>query len=221
MKALVVEDNALLGKSVKRGLQEAGWIVDLAVDGEEALYLVEASQYDVVLLDWMLPKRSGLDFIRHLRADANDIPIIMMTAKGDLADRVEGLERGADDYLVKPFEMAELIARVNALYRRAAGRGTSSLEVGALKIDLSGARVTRAGEPLELTGKEYDLLVALASKPGQLLTRNALIGLLYPFDTEPDSNSLDVFLARLRRKLIGSGAEIETLRGKGFILRVR
>jgi len=220
MKALLVEDNALLGKSVQRGLQEAGWIVDLAIDGEEALYLLQSSEYDVALFDWMLPKRSGLDLVRHLRATGSELPVLMLTARGELADRVEGLERGADDYLVKPFEMAELIARVNALYRRAAGRGSPTLQLGELSLDLAGARVSRAGQALELTGKEYDLLAALAAKPEQLLTRSALLGLLYPFDMEPDSNSLDVLLARLRRKLAGSGVEIETVRGKGFILHV-
>ncbi|MDY7560667.1 response regulator transcription factor [Pseudomonas sp. 10B1] len=220
MKALLVEDNALLGKSVKRGLEEGGWIVDLATDGEEAQYLLQSSEYDLALFDWMLPKLSGLDLVRQLRAAGSELPVLMLTARGELADRVEGLERGADDYLVKPFDMPELIARVNALYRRAAGRGSSILRLGELSLELSSARVTRNGQVLELTGKEYDLLAALAAKPEQLLMRTALLGLLYPFDMEPDSNSLDVLLVRLRRKLSGSGVEIETVRGKGFILHV-
>lgn len=220
MKALLVEDNPLLGKSVRRGLQEAGWIVDLAIDGEEALYLLQSSEYDVALFDWMLPKRSGIELLRMLRATGSDLPVLMLTARSELADRVKGLEQGADDYLVKPFELPELIARVNALYRRATGGGSSTLFLGELRLDISKARVTRDGQTLDLTGKEYDLLAALAAKPEQILTRNAILGLLYPFDMEPDSNSLDVLLLRLRRKLAGSGVEIETVRGKGFILHV-
>lgn len=220
MKALLVEDNPLLGKSVQRGLQEAGWIVDLAIDGEEALYLLQSSEYDVALFDWMLPKRSGIELLRMLRATGSDLPVLMLTARSELADRVKGLEQGADDYLVKPFELPELIARVNALYRRATGGGSSTLFLGELRLDISKARVTRDGQTLDLTGKEYDLLAALAAKPEQILTRNAILGLLYPFDMEPDSNSLDVLLLRLRRKLAGSGVEIETVRGKGFILHV-
>lgn len=220
MKALVVEDNVLLGKSVRRGLEEGGWVVDLALDGKEALYFVESSEYDVIVLDWMLPKLSGLDFVKAVRAQAREVPIIMVTAKGDLRDRVEGLDQGADDYLVKPFDMVELIARVNALYRRSTARGATLLELAGLNIDLATMSVTINQTPLVLTGKEYDLLVALASKAGQLVKRTAITGLLYSLDMEPDSNSLDVLLARLRRKLMGSGIEIETLRGKGFTLRV-
>lgn len=220
MKALVVEDNVLLGKSVRRGLEEGGWVVDLALDGKEALYFVESSEYDVIVLDWMLPKLSGLDFVKTVRAQSREVPIIMVTAKGDLRDRVEGLDQGADDYLVKPFDMVELIARVNALYRRSTARGATLLELAGLNIDLATMSVTINQAPLVLTGKEYDLLVALASKAGQLVKRTAITGLLYSLDMEPDSNSLDVLLARLRRKLMGSGVEIETLRGKGFTLRV-
>lgn len=220
MKALVVEDNVLLGKSVRRGLEEGGWVVDLALDGKEALYFVESSEYDVIVLDWMLPKLSGLDFVKTVRAQAREVPIIMVTAKGDLRDRVQGLDQGADDYLVKPFDMVELIARVNALYRRSTARGATLLELAGLNIDLATMSVTINQTPLVLTGKEYDLLVALASKAGQLVKRTAITGLLYSLDMEPDSNSLDVLLARLRRKLMGSGVEIETLRGKGFTLRV-
>jgi DNA-binding response OmpR family regulator len=163
---------------------------------------------------------SGLDLLKTLRGNGHDVPIIMVTAKGDLGDRVEGLDRGADDYLVKPFEMAELISRVNALYRRSVGHGSSELILADLRIDLATMRVSIAGQPLELTAKEYDLLVALAGKVGQLVTRSSITGLLYPMNMEPDSNSLDVLLARLRRKLNGSGVEIETLRAKGFLLRV-
>jgi DNA-binding response OmpR family regulator len=220
MKVLLVEDNVLLGKSVKRGLEEESWVVDLARHGKEALYYFESSEYDVVVLDWMLPEMSGLDLLKALRAKGSNVPIIMVTAKSDVVDRVQGLDGGADDYLTKPFEMIELVSRLNALFRRSIAQGSTQLSLGNLKIELDTLRVSVAGQPLELTGKEYDLLVALAGKANQLVTRSSLIGLLYSFDSEPDSNSLDVLLNRLRRKLPGTGVEIETIRGKGFILRV-
>lgn len=220
MKILLVEDNVLLGKSVKRGLEEESWVVDLAKDGKEALYYFESSEYDIVVLDWMLPEMSGLDVLKALRAKGSHVPIIMVTAKSDVIDRVQGLDAGADDYLSKPFEMIELVSRLNALFRRSIAQGSTLLSLGNLKIELDTLRVSASGEPLELTGKEYDLLVALAGKANQLVTRSSLIGLLYSFDSEPGSNSLDVLLNRLRRKLPGVGVEIETIRGKGFILRV-
>ncbi|MHC8333651.1 response regulator transcription factor [Pseudomonas sp. LB3P25] len=220
MKVLVAEDNVLLGNSIKRGLEEEGWVVDLARDGKDALYYAEASEYDVLVLDWMLPQLSGLDMLKVLRDKGNEVPVIMVTARSEVVDRVQGLDRGADDYLSKPFEMIELVSRLNALYRRSIARGSKSLSLGNLSIELDTLKVRIGERPLELTGKEYDLLVALAGKANQLQTRAVLLGLLYPFDSEPDSNSLDVLLNRLRRKLIGADVEIETIRGKGLILRV-
>ena len=220
MKILVVEDNALLGKSLKRGMEEIGWTVDLARDGEEGLYCADSCDYDVIVLDWMLPKRSGIEILKDLRAKGRDVPTIVVTAKGAVVDRVEGLDVGADDYLVKPFELVELIARVNAVYRRSLGKGSSKLSVGALTLDLAGHRALLEGKLLELTAKEYDLLAALAAKSGQLIKRSTLAGSLYQLDGEPDSNSLDVLLARVRKKLAGSDVEIATVRGKGFVLRV-
>lgn len=220
MRILLVEDHPQLGESVQQALKGAGWTVDLLRDGIAADLALASEEYALAILDVGLPRLDGFEVLARLRGRGKTLPVLMLTARGELADRVEGLERGADDYLVKPFEMAELIARVNALYRRAAGRGSPTLQLGELSLDLAAARVSRDGQALELTGKEYDLLAALAAKPEQLLTRSALLGLLYPFDMEPDSNSLDVLLARLRRKLAGSGVEIETVRGKGFILHV-
>ncbi|MBD9604307.1 DNA-binding response OmpR family regulator [Pseudomonas sp. PvR086] len=220
MKVLVAEDNALLGNSIKRGLEEEGWVVDLARDGKEALYYADASEYDVLVLDWMLPQISGLEVLGVVRGKGNDVPVIMVTARSEVVDRVQGLDRGADDYLSKPFEMIELVSRLNALYRRSIARGSKSLTLGNLNIELDTLRVSIGGRPLDLTGMEYNLLVALAGKANQLQTRTVLLGLLYPFDSEPDSNSLDVLLNRLRRKLAGADVEIETVRGKGLILRV-
>lgn len=220
MKILVVEDNYLLGKSIKQGLQENGWVVDLAVDGEEGSYHLEVAEYDIVVLDWMLPKQSGIDLLKKIQSHKRPTPTIMITAKGEVMDRVEGLNKGADDYLVKPFEMVELIARINSVYRRSLAKGSASLKIGALTIDLIAHEIKLHDELLDLTGKEYDLLECLASKSGQLVKRTTISSLLYQFDGEPDSNSLDVLLARVRKKLAGSDVEIATIRGKGFILRV-
>jgi len=220
MKILIVEDNPLLGKSLKRGMEEIGWTVDLASDGEEGIYCAESCAYDVIVLDWMLPKLSGIELLKQLRAGKHDAPTIMITAKGAVTDRVEGLDKGADDYIVKPFELVELIARVNAIYRRSIGKGSSSITVGGLTVDLAAHHAILGGIPLDLTGKEFDLLAALAAKNGQLIKRNTLVGTLYQLDGEPDSNSLDVLLARVRKKLTGSDVEIATVRGKGFMLRV-
>lgn len=220
VKVLIAEDQVLLGNSMKQGLEELGWTVDLARDGEDGIYFAMASDYDVIILDWMLPKMTGIELLKTLRRRGRMTPVLMTTAKGAVNDRVEGLDHGADDYLVKPFEMVELIARINALYRRAHGKGTNTLDLGDLRIDLAAQKVFLFGQLMELTGKEYDLLAALASKHGELVKRISLINLLYNLEGEPDSNSLDVLLARVRKKLAGSSIEIETVRGKGFILRV-
>ncbi len=220
MKILIAEDNNLLGKSICRALQETGWTVDLACDGSEAWYFLEGGSYDVILLDWMMPGLSGLALVKRLRANGITTPIIMVTAKDAVQDRVAGLHEGADDYLIKPFDIAELLARVQALYRRSTQQGLRCVRVGSLELDVSTQSVRANGKPLDLTGKEYDLLSALASKAETLVNRNSLIGLLYSFNTEPDSNSLDVLLNRVRKKLADTDIQIETIRSKGFILRV-
>ena len=220
MKILVAEDHPLLGKSIKRALTENGWTVDLAVDGAEALYYAESSKYDVMVLDWMLPKLSGIDLITKLRLKGDNTPIIMTTAKNAVADRIAGLTHGADDYLVKPFDIAELFARIQALYRRATHHGSNVLSVGDLTLDAMAHCISLNNTGLELTGKEYDLLAALMGNAGLLIQRNDLVSLLYSVDDEPGSNSLDVILNRVRKKLSTSNIIIETIRGKGFILRV-
>lgn len=220
MKVLVVEDNTLLGKSVKQGLEDQDWVVDLAQNGEEACYYTDSGQYDIIVLDWMLPKISGINFLEKVRAQGVNIPVIMISAKSEVQDRVFGLEQGADDYLIKPFEMVELIARINALYRRSVGLGSSLLSIAKLTIDLADQSVKIGDQAIELTAKEYDLLKVLATKPDQLVLRTSLAGLLYPLNSEPESNSIDVLLNRLRKKIISSDVEIETVRGRGYILRV-
>jgi DNA-binding response OmpR family regulator len=219
MKVLLIEDNQLLGRSVKLGLEELGWIVDLASDGEEGLYLAQNSTYDIFLIDRMLPKLSGIDVIRKMReADINGAAIII-TALGATSDKISGLEV-ADDYIVKPFEMGELVARMKAVYRRSIGKSNALLECGNLGINLNEQSVTINGEKLDLTAKEFDLLESLATRQNHVCSRAELSGLLYSFNGEPESNSLDVLLGRLRKKLQGASVEIVTIRSKGFMLRV-
>lgn len=220
MKILIVEDNNLLGDSMRQGLTEAGWTVDLAKDGEEGLYMAQNSAYDILLVDRMLPKLSGTDLIKNLRLKSIHVPAIMVTARGELEDRISGLEEGADDYLVKPVELSELLARVRALHRRSLNRGDGKLCFANLEVDVGSRIATVDSKELDLTAKEFDFLAALAGKSGHVFNRTELNGLLYKFNDEPESNSLDVLLARIRRKLVGSGVEIATVRGRGFVFRV-
>ncbi len=220
MKILIVEDNKLFGESMSQGLSEAGWTVDLALDGEEGLYMVENCSYDLLLIDRLLPKMSGTILISELRKKNIHTPIIMVTALGELQDRVDGLNEGADDYLVKPVELSELLARVRALHRRAQGRVDQKIKLARLEINIEKRQVCVKGEQIELTTKEFDFLASLAGKSGRVFNRDEIRGLLYKFDAEPESNSIDVLLMRVRKKISNSGIEIATIRGKGFVLRV-
>lgn len=220
MKILLIEDNRSLGNTLKTALLEAGWSVDLALDGKEGLYFAENSKYDIVALDWMLPGLSGIEILQQLRKQDIDCPVIMMTAKGSLHEKLQGLEQGADDYIVKPFELAEFMARIHAIIRRSTGRGKSKIQIGALTLDLACQKFSTGQGELDLTGKEYDLLRALVSNQGQLVERRTLVAMVYRLNDEPESNSLDVLVGRIRKKISGFGVEINTVRGKGFMLRV-
>lgn len=219
MKVLLIEDNQLLGRSVKLGLEELGWIVDLASDGEEGLFLSQNSSYDIFLIDQMLPKLSGIEVIRKMREAGIDGAVIIITALGATSDKISGLEV-ADDYIVKPFEMGELVARMKAVYRRSIGKTNALIVCGNLSINLNEQSVSMNGEKLDLTAKEFDLLESLATRQNSVCSRAELSGLLYSFNGEPESNSLDVLLGRLRKKLQGATVEIVTIRSKGFMLRV-
>ena len=219
MKILIVEDDKLLGNSLKQGLEELGNIVDLAQDGAEGLFLAEKSSYQILLVDWMLPRLSGIELIQTLRERGIHTPAIVLTARGSLEDKVEGLTL-ADDYQVKPFEMAELVARIKALHRRTLPQNSPILLCGRLAIHSAQSLAMVDNTPLNLTPKEFDLLEILASRPDNTITKADLNGLLYTYEDEPESNSIDVLIARLRKKLEGSGAEIITIRGRGYLFRV-
>ena len=216
MRVLVVEDNAALAAQLQEALAAAGFAVDLAPDGEEALFLGETEPYDAVVLDLGLPVLDGLSVLRRWRAAGRAMPVLVLTARDAWTEKGEGLNAGADDYLAKPFVMAELLARVQALIRRAHGRASPEILLGPLRLDTVARSVTLDGAPVRLTAMEYGLLAYLAHHPGRPVSKTELTEHLYAQDFDRDSNTLEVLVARLRRKL-GEGW-IETLRGQGYRL---
>ncbi len=218
MRILLIEDEAALRRTVAAVLNETGATVDQAPDGEEGLYLAQEFPFDLAIVDLGLPKLSGLEVIRRLRAEASRLPILVLTARGRWQDKVEGLEAGADDYLTKPFEMPELVARVRALWRRAAGAATTTLALGPYTLDLDRQQVACQGAAIELTAFEFRLLDYLARHRERVVSKQELADYLYPHEEDRDSNVLEVLIGRLRRKLDPAGrwAPIETVRGRGY-----
>ncbi|MEV6864687.1 response regulator transcription factor [Streptosporangium subroseum] len=226
-RVLVVDDEPALREALQSSLEFEGYRVGLASDGQAALETLEREPYDLVLLDVMMPRLDGLTACRRLRAVRNHVPVLMLTARDAVGDRVSGLDAGADDYLVKPFELDELLARVRALLRRGALSAPAAeddgvLAYGDLRMDTFSREVTRAGEPLELTRTEYLLLELLMVHPRQVLTREQILSEVWGFDFEPSSNSLDVYVMYLRRKteIAGRPRLIHTVRGVGYVLRL-
>ena len=218
MRLLIVEDEVLLAAQVDRFLRENDFVVDMAGDGEEGLYYAREYAYDAAVVDLGLPKLTGIDLIRTLRREGNDVPVLILTARSDWRDKVGGLEAGADDYLTKPFHMEELLARVKVLIRRAAGFASSVIEHGPMKLDTSSKEVRIAGALVELTAFEYRLLEFLALNPSRVVSKAELTEHLYEQDFDRDSNVIEVFIGRLRRKLdpAGSLKPIRTVRGQGY-----
>lgn len=220
MRLLIAEDELDIQGQLRRHFEGEGYGVEVADTGSVALYLASEYPFDAFVLDLGLPELNGLEIIRRLRDQGSGLPILALTARGRWQDRVLGLETGADDYLVKPFHMEELSARVRALVRRSrAGAGTV-LRCGSLAIDLESQRVTVEEAEVELTGFEYRLLEFLARRPGGVVSKTELRDYLYPHDSDPDSNVIEVVVGRLRRKLDPDGKlqPIETLRGRGYRL---
>lgn len=221
MRVLVVEDEAALREQLVSGLRDAGFVVDAAMDGEEGLYYGREYPIDVAVIDLGLPKLPGLEIIRQLRAEDIGYPILILTARSRWQEKVEGLEAGADDYLAKPFQFEELLARLRALIRRAAGQADPVLRAGSISLDSRAQQVSVAGRPVELTAYEYRLLYYLMLNSGKVVSKGELTEHLYEDDDDRDSNVLEVFVGRLRKK-IDPGNElnpIETLRGRGYRFR--
>jgi len=220
MRVLIVEDDPVLRDALSAQLRSAGFVVDVSADGREGLYFGEEFPLDLAIIDLGLPEIPGLELIRRLRDSGRDFPILVLTARSDWKDKVEGLEAGADDYLTKPFHSAELMARVNALIRRAGGHAQPEIHFGPLTVDLSSQRVQMYGSEIELTSFEFKVLQYLVMHPGEVVTKSALTEHIYEEDAERDSNVIEVFIGRLRRKLDPQGSLnlIETLRGRGYRL---
>ncbi|BCX88465.1 two-component system, OmpR family, response regulator PhoP [Methylomarinovum tepidoasis] len=218
MRILIVEDEAPLLAQLRDFFAAKGYAVDAAANAREGQYLGEEYPIDVAIVDLGLPDFSGLELIRRWRASGCDFPILILTARGRWQEKVEGLEAGADDYLVKPFHFEELWARINALIRRAAGQARPQVKHGPITLDTAAQTVARDGEPVALTAFEYKVLEYLMLHPGKVISKTELTEHLYDQDFERDSNVLEVFIGRLRRKLDPDGAlqPIETLRGRGY-----
>ena len=216
MRVLFVEDSESLTRSVRRALKHAGFAVDTAGDGEEGLFAAETHEYDVLVLDIMLPKLDGLSVLRRLRAAGKTTHVLLLTARDTVADRVEGLRQGADDYLVKPFALEELLARVAALCRRAYGAKASALRIGPLDLDFAARCVQRDGAGIELTAREWRLLEYLARRRGEVVPRAEIEAHIYDEFVEPMSNVVDAAVYALRQKI---GPEmIRTRRGLGYVI---
>lgn len=223
MKVLVVEDDKGTREYLVKGLTEAGYVVDAAPNGRDGLFLAAGETYDLMVIDRMLPGLDGAGIVRTVRAAGVRTPILMLTTMGGIDDRVEGLNAGADDYLVKPFALAELLARLNALARRPAmGNEPTRLRVADLEMDLLRRSVMRAGQRIELQPREFRLLECLMRHAGQVVTRSMLLEMVWDFHFDPQTNIVETHVSRLRGKVDrGFGAElIHTVRGAGYCLRV-
>ena len=215
MRILLIEDEADLLASLARALREEGYAVDTATDGEEGLYKAREVGYDAIVLDVMLPRLDGWEVLERFRK-SQKTPVLMLTARDAARDRVRGLDAGADDYLVKPFDLEELFARLRAIIRRAAGQTVNTIEIGGAIVDTASRKVTLAGNPVALTAREYCLLEFLALHRGETVTRTALYEHLFDEDDDSLSNLLDVHVSNLRKKL--GGGLIETRRGHGYCI---
>lgn len=216
MRLLVVEDDKDLNRQLVSALEQAGYAVDRAFDGEEGHFLGDTEPYDAVVLDIGLPRRDGVIVLEQWRAAGRKMPVLILTARDRWSDKVQGFDAGADDYVTKPFHMEEVLARIRALLRRAAGHATSDLVCGSVRLDTKAGRVVVDGAPVKLTSHEYRLLAYMMHHTGRVISRTELVEHLYDQDFDRDSNTIEVFMGRLRKKL---GVDmIQTVRGLGYLL---
>lgn len=217
MRLLVVEDDALLGQGIEAGLKQAGFTVDLVVDGRSASLALDAVNYELLLLDLGLPRTNGLVLLKGLRDKGCDVPVLILTARDTVQDRVAGLNAGADDYLVKPFDLAELVARIRALLRRAHGRSATLIQHANLQVDPASLQVIQDGRSIQLSARESAILVDLLEHKGTALSRARLEESLYGWNEEVESNAIEVHIHNLRKKL--GDQLIKTIRGVGYLIR--
>jgi two-component system, OmpR family, response regulator len=223
VKVLVIEDEKKIASFVRKGLEAQGFVVEVSHHGDEGYSMATTRSYDVLVLDIMLPGRDGLSILRNLRERKLTLPVILLTARSELNERLEGLNLGADDYLAKPFFLEELIARIQAVVRRAAGTPQSILEVEDLTVNLLTRAVRRGQRKIELTAREFSLLEQLMRSPGRVFTRAQICEQVWDYHFDPGSNLVDVYVQRLRKKIDGDAELklIETLRGVGYRLKAR
>ena len=223
MRVLIVEDEAKTADYLAKGLREHGFVADVARDGRDGLHLAQSESYDVAILDVMLPGRDGWTVLRDLRSSGSSLPVLFLTARDSVQDRVRGLELGADDYLVKPFAFSELLARIRTILRRGASRQPEELSVGDLDLNLVRRKVQRAGQKLELSPKEFSLLSLLMRRAGEVLSRTLIAEQVWDMNFDSDTNVVDVHIRRLRAKVDDPFDRklIHTVRGAGYVLEVR
>lgn len=223
MRILVVEDEPRMANVIARGLREQSYAVDVAPDGINGLYQASINDYDVIVLDVLLPQRDGYEVCRELRQRGNTTPVLMLTARATVDDRITGFDAGADDYLTKPFSFRELLARIRALLRRDSQLRPDVLEIADLVVDSASHRVVRANKEVQLTAKEYALLEYLARRRGQLVSRSEIAAHVWDDSFDPFSNTIEVYMNRLRKKIDGDHATklLHTRRGEGYILESR
>jgi DNA-binding response OmpR family regulator len=216
----VVEDQPKIASFVQKGLEEQGMVVDLCLDGDEGYELAKTGSYDALVLDIMLPGRDGLSILRNVREQKNQVPVLLLTARDSLNERVEGLNLGADDYLTKPFYVEELTARLHTIVRRSSGQSLNVLHVEDLKVDLIKREVTRGGDSIDLTAREFELLEYLMRSPGRVFTRIQICEHVWNYHFDPQTNLVDVYIKRLRKKLDQPYELklIQTVRGVGYRL---
>ena len=222
MRILVVEDEPSTGEYLRKGLTESGFVVDLARTGTDGLHMARESEFDLVILDVMLPGLDGWGVLKNLR-EQKQVPVLFLTARDDVQDRVKGLELGADDYLVKPFAFAELLARIRTLLRRGAAREPESIQIADLSIDVLKRRVMRSGQRIDLTPKEFALLHLLARRQGEVLSRSFIASQVWDMNFDSDTNVVDVAVRRLRAKVDDAFPKklIHTVRGMGYVVEDR
>lgn len=221
MKVLIVEDEKKIASFVRKGLEAQGFVVEVAANGNDGFTLASTRPYDAAVLDIMLPGKDGLSILRNLRERKSPLPVILLTARSELNERLEGLNLGADDYLTKPFHIEELIARLHAITRRAGGNTQSILAVADLTMNLLNREVSRASQKIELTTREFSLLEHLMRSPGRVLTRVEITERVWDYHFDPGTNLVDVYIQRLRKKVDGDSSDklIETIRGVGYRIR--
>lgn len=221
MQVLFVEDEAKIANFVRAGLKEEGFVVDYCDNGDEGYWRALNNQYDAIVLDIMVPGKDGLSILKHLRRQGHNVPVILLTARNELDDRLEGLNLGADDYIAKPFFVEELVARIHAVVRRSGGERQNRLSVGPIELDRLTREVTRDGKAIELTSREFNLLEYLMRSPGRVFTRTQILEHVWGYDFNPNTNVVDVCIKRIRKKIdsINETSWLESIRGVGYRFR--